>query len=264
MQKKSKTQVAAQIAPKNSGGWTGKAHGLAEKFEKIVNAVAAPLPSPRIRLWLAGFFHPDETYGKVEKNATLVGMTINLLIFYIAYSTIFFLFMLALTTILPADDLLSMGLQKNPDIVKIALGSLVLSPVVSAFFAMFAFAAVFASARVLGGKGTYVKQANSMSLVLCGSNMMLLVLMCLAFAIFMPSFILRDSEIAGAIVSIATLLASIPVLLMCLAILLYSIYAHYLVVRKAHDLSSWRAAGAMAIAAVFIVLLDIVLNAALA
>ena len=264
MEKKQKSRAAAPAAQKSAEGWRGKICHFSEKFEQIVNAAAAPLPSPRMKLWLAGFFHPEETYEKAEKNATLAGLAWNLILFYIAYSAIFFIFMLVLTSSLPSEDLLSMGLQKNPDIPAIALGSLVISPLVSTFFAMFAFAVVFASARLLGGKGNYFRQANSMSLVLCGSNTLLLAMMCIAFAIFIPSFILRGSAFIGTIVSLLALLASVPVLLLFLAILLYTIYAYYLVVRKAHQLSAWKAAGAIAIAAALVVLLDISLNAVLA
>ena len=264
MEKKQKSHAAAPAAQKSRGGHIGRIYNFSEKFEHIVNAAAAPLPSPRIKLWLAGFFHPEETYEKAEKSATLAGLAWNLVLFYIAYSVIFFIFMLALTSSLTSEDLLAMGLQKNPDIPTIAFGSLVISPLVSTFVAIIAFAVVFASARALGGKGNYVKQANSMSLVLCGSNTLLLVLMCIAFAIFIPSFILRGSAFIGTIVSLLTLLASVPVLLLFLAILLYTIYAYYLVVRKAHNLSAWKAAGAIAIAAALVVLLDISLNAVLA
>ncbi|MFA5929554.1 MAG: YIP1 family protein [Candidatus Micrarchaeia archaeon] len=264
MGKKAKTRIEAPAGPKGDGGWKGKLCHFAGKFEKLVNAAAAPLPSPRIKLWLAGFFHPEETYEKVEKSATLAGTAANLIIFYFAYSLIFFLFMLALTSSLSQEDLLSMGLQKSPDLASIALGSIVVGPFVSAFFAMFAFATVFASARLLGGKGEYVKQANSMSLVLCGGNTLLLAFMCIAFAIFMPSFAMRDSAFFGTIVSIITALLNIPILLICFAILLYSVYAHYLVVKKSHGLSAVRTAGAIVTAAAFIVLLEIGINAWLA
>ena len=245
-------------------GWADWVCRFAGKFEHAVNAAAAPLPSPRIKLWLAGYFHPEQTYEKVEKNASLAGLVGNLILFYIAYSSIFFLFMLALTSSLSSEDLLLMGLQKHPDIAKIALESLVIGPIVSAFSALFAFALVFASARILGGNGTYVRQANSMSLVLCGSNMLLLAFMCVAFAILMPAFALKDFAFVGTIVSILTAIANVPVLLLCLLILLYSIYSHYLVVKRAHGLTAWRAAGAIAIAAVAVVLIDMALNAAFA
>ena len=264
MEKKQKSHAAAPAVQKSAEGWRGKICHFCEKFERIANAAAAPLPSPRIKLWLAGFFHPEETYEKVEKNATLAGLAWNLILFYIAYSAIFFLFMLALTSSLPPDEMLSFGLQKNPDIPSIAFGSLVISPLVSTFFAMFAFAVVFASARLLGGKGNYVRQANSMSLVLCGSNLLLLASMCVAFALFAPSFILRGSAFIGTIVSLLALLASVPLLMLFLAILLYTIYAYYLVVKKAHQLSAWKAAGAIANAAALVVLLEISLNAMLA
>ena len=263
MEKKPKARISAPSAPESEGGWKGRIRHFAEKFEKTVNSAAALLPSPRIRLWLAGFFHPEGTYEKVEKNATLAGMAVNLVLFYIAYSLIFFLFMLALTSSLASEDLLPMGLQKNPDIAAIAVGSLVLSPVVSTLFALAAFAVIFMPARILGGNGAYVKQANSMSLVLCGSNTLLLALMCVAFAIFLPSFILRDSGPLGTIVSIITLLANVPVLMLCLAILLYTIYAYYLVVKKAHNLSAWRSAIAIAVAAALIVLADVAVNVVL-
>ena len=264
MQKKSKPHAAATSAPKSAGGWIGKVYGFAGKFERVANAAASPLPSPRIRLWLAGFFHPEETYEKTEKNATLMGIAINLLIFYFAYFLIFFLFMLAFTSSLSANDLAEMGLRQTPDIPQIALVSLVVDPFVSTFLALAQFALVFLAARMLGGKGTYVKQANSMSLVLCGSSAILLALVCIAFVIFTPSFALRDSAFLGTVVSIITAIANVPILLLCMAILLYSVYAHYLVVKKAHGLTAARAAGAMAIAIVFIVLLYIVLDAVLA
>jgi hypothetical protein len=47
---------------------------------------------------------------------------------------------------------------------------------------------------------------------------------------------------------------------MCIAILLYTIYAHYLVVKKSHGLSAWRAAVAIAIAAVLVVLSDVAIG----
>ncbi len=256
MGKKATPRTKAPDGPKGADGWMGRIYRFAEKFEKTANAAAAPLPSPRIRLWLAGFFHPEETYEKVEKDASLAKIVVNLLIFYFAYSLIFFLFMLALTSSLPADDLLSMGLKKNPDLAQIAIGSLVAGPFVSAFFALAAFAVVFVPARVLGGKGTYVKQSHSMALVLCGSNTLLLALVCIAFAIFLPSFILRDSAFVGTIVSLLTLLANVPVLLLCLAIFLYTAYAYYLVVRKAHGLSAVRSAISIVIAAAIVVLAD--------
>ena len=274
MGKKANPRIAAPVTPKKDLlhsllGWfpliggKERTHRFAEKFEHFINAAAAPLPSPRIKLWLAGFFHPQETYGKVEKNATLAGIAINLIIFYFAYSLIFFLFMLALTSSLSAEDLLQMGLQKHPDVAKIALESLAAGPIMSTISALFAFGLIFLAARVLGGKGNYVKQANSMSLVLCGSNTLLLAFMCVAFAIFTPSFIMRDSAFIGTIVSIFTAIVNIPILLLCLLILLYSIYAHYLVVKQAHNLTAVRAAGAIVIAAALIVLLDMALNAAL-
>jgi len=256
-----KDHVAAQAAP--SGGWRQNAHGFAEKFERVANAAAAPLPSPRIRLWLAGFFHPEETYEKVGKDATLAGLAGNLILFYIAYSLIFFLFMLLLSSGLSQEDLLSIGLQKNPDIAKIAVGSLVLGPIASTAFALAVFAMVFIGARILGGKGTYVKQANSMALVLCGSNTLLLALMCIAFVIFLPSFILRDYAFLGTIVSIAGLLANVPVLALCVAILLYTMYAHYLVVRKSHGLSAARAVAAIVIAVALVLLSDVAISAIL-
>jgi len=84
--------------------------------------------------------------------------------------------MLAFTSSLSAKDLAEMGLKQNPDLSQIALASLVVDPLVSTCLALAQFALVFASAKVLGGKGTYVKQANSMSLVLCGSSTILLAL----------------------------------------------------------------------------------------
>jgi hypothetical protein len=255
MGKKASHSEMPPPAPKK-GGWKGRTYGLAEKFELVVNAVAAPLPSPRIKLWLAGFFHPVETYENVEARANIAGIAANLLIFYFAYSLVFFLFMLALTSLLPADELQSMGIQKSPDLAQVALGSLVIGPVASVISAFIAFALVFLPARAFGGRGTFAKQANSMALVLCGSNALLLAFMCVVFVIFLPSFILRDSLMLGATASIAAMLASIPIFLLCLAILLYAIYAYFLVIRKAHGLSSLRAAGAALIAAALIVLLD--------
>jgi len=264
MGKKSNLHIAAPAEPKKIGGWKGRIYLFAEKFERAVNAAAAPLPSPRIKLWLAGFFHPEETYEKVEKNASLVGIAANLIIFYFSYFLIFYLFMLAFTSSLSANDLAEMGLRQNPDIAQIALASLLVDPLVSTFLALAQFALVFASARMLGGNGTFVKQANSMSLVLCGSSTILLALVCAAFAIFTPAFILRDSPFLGTIVSLITAIVNVPILLLCMAILLYSIYAHYIVVKKAHNLSSWRAAGAIAITIGLIVLFYIVLDAVLA
>jgi len=271
MEKKSKSHIVPPSAPKNVGGWKGKIYRFAEKFkpftqkfEQVVNTAAVPLPSPRIKLWLAGFFHPEETYEKVEKDATLVGLAGNLIIFYIASSFVLFLIALALISILSPEDMMQyMGLQQSPDIAAIAIDSLILSPIVITFFAMFAFALVFLSARMLGGKGTYVKQANSMTLVLCGNNTLLLVLMCLVRIISLPSFLLRDAAFTGTIVSIATAIVNIPVLLLCLAVFLYSIYAYYLVIKKAHNLSMWRTIGVILITAVFVLLVDAAVRAIL-
>ena len=263
MGKKTRPQMIPPPAPKKAGGWKGRIYGFAEKFEILANAAVEPFPSPRIKMWLAGFFHPVETYEKAEAHATLAGVAANLLIFYIAYSLVFFIFMLALTSSLTAEELLPMGLQKTPDIAQIALGSLVVGPIASTITALAAFALAFLPARALGGRGTFAKQANSMALVLCGSNMLLLVFMCIVFAIFMPSFILRGSLLLGATASIVAMLASIPIFLLCLAILLYTIYAYCLVIKKAHGLSVWRTAGAVLIAAALIVLLDAAVAAVL-
>jgi hypothetical protein len=263
MEKKPKSHHPAPSAPKSYDGWIGKMRQFAEKFEQAVNAAAAPLPSSRIKLWLAGFFRPEETYEKAEKSASLIGITTNLLIFYFSYFLLFYLFMLAFTSSLPAKDLAEMGLRQNPDLVQIALVSLLIDPLVSAFLALAQFAVVFAAARALGGTGTYVKQANSMSLVLCGSSALLLAFVCIGFAVFMPSFALRDSAFLGTIVSIITAFVNIPIIILCMAILLYSIYAYYAVVKKAHGLSSRRAAGAIAMAIGFIILMFIVLDAIL-
>jgi len=263
MGKKTKSSAVGTIAANNDGIWMGKARGFAGKFENVANAAAAPLNSQRIELWLAGFFQPEKTYEKVEKTAALPEIAHNLILFYLAYSLIFFLFMLALTSILPPDELLSMGLQESPDIPMIAFSSLVISPIVSTLFALLAFFIVFISARILGGKGAYAKQANSMSLVLCGSNIILLAFICLAFAVFTPSFILHGEGLPGALASIAALLINVPVFLACIAILLYSIYAYYLVVRKAHNLSAWKSVGALVMAAAIVVLIEIALNAVL-
>ena len=71
MGKKATPRTKAPDGPKGADGWMGRIYRFAEKFEKTANAAAAPLPSPRIRLWLAGFFHPEETYEKVEKDACI-------------------------------------------------------------------------------------------------------------------------------------------------------------------------------------------------
>ncbi|MFA6907581.1 MAG: YIP1 family protein [Candidatus Micrarchaeia archaeon] len=261
MARKEKSSAAAAAPQKSAEGWAGKAYGIAGKFEQLVARAASPLPSPRIKLWLAGFFHPGETYDKVEKGATLAGVAANLIIFYFAYFLVFFLFMLALTSSLSAEDMAEMGLRQNPDILQIALVSLLIDPLVSTFLAMAQFALVFIAARLVGGKGTYAKQANSMSLVLCGSSTLLLAFVCAAFVIFIPAFALRHSAFIGTVVSIMTALVNAPILLLCFAIFLYSVYAHYAVVKRAHGLSPWRAAGAIAIAAGFIALLYIALGA---
>ena len=259
MGKKATTKPIAADAPKNGMGIAGRFLGIAAKFEAVADAAAAHVPSPRARMWLDGFFHPEATYDKVEKGASVASLSQNLIIFYFAYSLIFFLFMLALTSSLPAQDLTPMGPQKNPDVAQIAVGSLIVGPIASTITALLAFGLVFISARALGGKGTFAKQANSMSLVLCGSNTLLLAFMCIVFAIFLPSFLLKDSLFLGATASLVAMLASVPIFILCLVILLYSLYAYFLVVRKAHSLPSWRAAGVILIAAALVVVLDAVI-----
>jgi len=264
MGKKANAGQGVQAQPGKQGGWRGKLAGAWERLERTSFAAAALVPSQRLKMWLSGFFHPDEEYAKAEARATLRELIINLLIFYFIYSSIFFLFMLALTSFLPADDLASVGLQKSPDLAQIAIGSLVASPIISAASALFAFALVFAAAKALGGKGGFSRQSYSMSLVLCGSNLLMLAFMCTAFAFFFPSFLVRSSPLLGGVLSIAGILAGAPALLACLAILLYTIYAYYLVVRKAHGLSGLKSALAIVIAAALVVLFDAALNALLA
>ncbi len=249
-------QTAASKAPQQEGGWKGKLISWAEKFEALVNAAAASVPCARLKMWIDGFFHPEEEYDKSQAKATPPELFYNLLFFYFFYSLAFFLFMIALTSVLPPEDMQAVGFNPSPDIAQIAIGSLVVGPVISTITALAAFLLVYLPARALGGSGGYMQQSYAMSRVLCGSNVLLMVLMLAAFLVFMPSFLAQDSLLLGTVLSIIGALVNIPVFLLCLAILLYTIYAYYLVVRKAHGFSSWRAAGAMVVAAVFVVLAD--------
>ena len=190
------------------------------------------------------------------RSATQAELAFNLVFFYFFYSLLFFLFMLGLTAVLPQDELFGIGLNPNPDLAQIALGSLVVGPVASAITALAAFALIYLPARALGGNGGYVKQAYAMSLLLCASNVLLLSFALAAFAVLVPSYLAQGSLVLGALLALLGILVNIPVFLASLAILLYTIYAYYLVVRKAHGLSQWRAAGAIAVAAVLVFLTD--------
>ncbi|MFA6214454.1 MAG: hypothetical protein WC717_04220 [Candidatus Micrarchaeia archaeon] len=260
MGKKASQRTQAAAMPEGGGGWRGKLRDSALKFEQYSYAAASRLPSQRIMLWLKGFFRPGETCGRAEKNANFLGVAANLLLFYIAYSLIFFLFMLAFTSLLSAEERLYMGLENSPDLAQIAISSLVAGPVASTLSVLAAFAAVFICARALGGNGAFARQADAMSRVLFGSNTLILASILLAFAISLPAFLLRKSAFLGALAGIAAALASLPLFLLCLAIAIYSIYAYYLVVRKAHNLAPWRAAGAIVAAAAILLAADAALG----
>lgn len=238
------------------GGWRGWLVAAAGRFESIVGSIAARIPSSRLRMWLSFFFHPEEEYGKVAARATPGELAFNLIFFYFFYSLLFFLFMLGLSSLLPPEELLPIGLNPSPDVAQIALGSLVVGPVASTITVLVAFASIYLPARALGGTGSYVRQAYAMSLLLCGSNALLLAFALSALAVLVPSYLAQGSFLLGTLLALLGILVNVPVFLACVAILLYTVYAYYLVARKAHGLSSWRAAGAIAVAAVLVFLAD--------
>jgi hypothetical protein len=260
MGKKTKMKQAAAVAPEGKLGWGGFIERAWQRFESIANAAASPIPSSRLKMWLSSFFHPEEMHGELEAKASWFGLVSNLLIFYFFYSLVFFVFMLALSSTLAPQEALSMGLAPNPDISQIALGSLVAGPIVSCASILLVFALVFAAARVLGGNGGYLSQSYPMSLVLCGSNAVLLALICVAFALFLPAFAAKDSPAIGGFLSMAAAIVNLPIMIACLAVFLYSLHAYYLLVKKAHGLSSYRAAGAIALAAACVLAIDFALS----
>jgi hypothetical protein len=247
---------AASGGDSGEGGWRGWLLSAACRFESVVNAAAARIPSSRLRMWLSFFFHPEEEYAKAAGRATPAELAFNLIFFYFFYSLLFFLFMLGLTSILPPEELLPIGLNPNPDLAQIALGSLVVGPIASAVTVLAAFALICLPARALGGTGSYVRQAYAMSLLLCASNVLLLSFALAAFAVLVPSYLAQGSLALGALLAVLGMLVNVPVFLACAAIVLYTIYAYYLVVMKAHGLSSWRAAGSIAAAAALAILAD--------
>jgi hypothetical protein len=259
MGKKAKAQAAIAKAIAEDKSWKGRLARACRKFESVAMAAAAPLPSPRIKLWLAGFFHPEETYDKLGKIA-LSELFGNLIIFYFAYSAIFLAATLVLTSTLTPDEAMAMGFQAPQDPIWSALTVLVANTIVSAVSVLFAFALIFAAAVALGGKGGYAKQTYAMSLVLCGSNVLLLCLVAAAFAAFIPAYLFKGVFMLEELSSLAAMAVNLPLLLLCLAVLLYSIYAYCLLVKKAHNISKWRAVASMLIAAALVVLIDFVLN----
>lgn len=238
-----------------AGGWKGKICDAAAKFEAIAYRAASLLPSGRLKLWLDGFFRPQEAHDRAG-SVPLSELFGNLLLFYFIYSAIFLAAMVAVTSLLAPADAAMLGFEAPSDPLWSALTLLVANTIVSAISALFAFALIFASALALGGKGKYVRQSYPMSLVLCGSNALLLGVVACALLTFVPAYLLRGVFLAGEIASLAAILANVPLLLLCVAIILYTLYAYYLVVKKAHNLSSWRAAAAMLLAALLVLLID--------
>jgi len=253
MGKKAKPQPALN-APA-AAGWRGRIYDAAAKFEAVAAMAASPLPSGRLKAWLAGFFHPRKACA-AGGGATFSGLFSNLLLFYFAYSAVFLAAMLAATSLMEPSDAALLGFAAPEGHLWQALTLLVANTVVSAASALFAFALVFVSALAFGGKGGYVRQSYPMSLVLCGSNALLLGIVACAALTFVPAYLLRGVFLLAELASLAAVLANVPLLALCLAIILYTIYAYYLVVRQVHGLSSLRAAGAMALAALLVLLVD--------
>ena len=105
MGKKEKT-AHARLAAQAKGGWLdrqygaakGKLFGIAGNFEQVVTSAAGRIPSNRLKMWVSGFFHPEEACGETGAKVAPAELALNLLVFYFVYSVIFFMFMLALTS----------------------------------------------------------------------------------------------------------------------------------------------------------------------
>jgi len=257
MAKKAKKTKAA---PEPQGGWKGKLLEAWQKFGNALESSAAKLSWKRPSLWLAGFFHPEETYGKEGGHATLPELFGNLLIFYFVYSAIFFAVLVAVTSLVPQAEADLMGFRKPENILWTGISLMVANTAVSALGAIAMFAFIYIAAKALGGKGDYVKPSYFLSLVLCGENVILLLFALAGLILLAPTYLVKGVLILDLIFMLGAVVIGIPLLLFCLAIILYSIYAYYIVVKKAHELSSWKAVGSIVVGMALVWLVNTVLE----
>jgi hypothetical protein len=205
--KKSQWAAMASCAPagKDSTG------GLLFAIDSFCMSVASLFPFLPFKSWVSAYFRPEETFEYERKNTGWLGLLGNVSLALAVYGT---------STMFSA--IMAVYVFPNPLVGKatipiIALGTVAL--LVLLCMAFFISAAIsFGVARGLGGNGGFVEQTRIMALQMGGY-----------FLLAMPLAVLGAVPYAGVLFGMAHLL-----------LLLYWLYAYYLLLRKVHGLSLMR------------------------
>lgn len=235
-----------------------KPKGWIEKFESAALAVASRTKSKRLSIWVSSFFHPDAAAQSAEKDASVRSTAYNLLLFYFAFSLAFFI-------VAAVSYLLSGKPGQSPDLLNpaMAVQIILLEPLLNTAVMFLTLGLVYLSARLLGGKAGYVKQAYAIALVFAGwmsiiAFLLLSISMLLLAAASFPAY-----TTAGAVAALITGIPALSILLVSIGVFLYGLLQICRAVSAVHGITMLRAAAALALVVVFIIVLNVALLAVL-
>lgn len=202
--------------------------GPIEKFEA---GAEKALPGRRLGLWLEAFLHPEKTIDAERKNATSWNILVHLVLIGLTAAIIMWVSLLISSLFVPATPML-LG------IVRIFIADILIALVIGFVLS----ALLFLLARLCGGKGAYLEQAQGITLVYGGQI--------LVSAVFS---LLSGIPALGAII--------FPILV---AIGIYALYNYYLVVRHVQRISGFKTVAIIAISLLLLVAAGIMLVSAVA
>jgi hypothetical protein len=201
-----------------------KNSGIEGAFDLIVSAI----PYQRLKVWKAAYFHPKETFTSEQKNASLSRGALDILAPSIIFAAIVAAIAFIMSIVKPQPSVAN-ALLAVPIII-IAIPAVVL-------LNWLVFSVLqYASARLLGGSGTFKAQAYLSAIAHAGY-----------YAAIIPLFVLQMIPCIGIIGAVANFFFSI-----------YFLYVMYKAVAVAHKLDTLRGVLA-AIVLPFAVLIAIVL-----
>lgn len=228
------------------------------QFESIFLGTASKHNLPFLKGWFLAYFHPAETCESELKNASLKSAAINLLVFYFAFSAMFFVFAsLSYYFAGGAQALSGKQAQFNP--LSLAPQILVLEPVLNTVFMFVSLSLLFISAKLMGGKATFQAQSYLVSLSFCGIMAIASAFTLLAFAALLITSLFSGFSIIDTLALLIGPLISLFFFLLLLGSFIYGLYSFYRVVKAAHRLSGVRTVGAIACSVALVVLLNVAL-----
>ena len=179
--------------------------GIVEQAEIFLMGAVAVFPGKKFLPWMAAYFHPAETFAAQKKNASFVNV---LTIIAIA------LLMECVAAIIINFALFDMA---SHNLASILIGLIVtMAAQLIFFFVLMAF--YFILARLMGGKGSYMKQSLGLALITGGITL-----------IIVPLQILTVVPCIGFVSLIGVPFG------------IYGVYSQYRMIRAVHKLSRNRA-----------------------